>query len=752
MPRITKRPFLALFSLAFTAAIIVTNHWRTANASSEDGSLAKSASAKTSKRSQAAPTFSKEVVRVFQKNCQTCHHPGDIAPFSLMTYRDARPWAAAIREQVILKKMPPWKPAPGCGDFRDTRGLTQEELNTIVAWVDGGSMEGDAADLPAPLEFPDGWSLGAPDLIAQSDVDYTPPIQGDVYRCFSAPASGLRSDRWISAVSVKPGNAKIVHHVIAYADPRGESVALDARDPGPGYTCFGGPGISVNEILGGWAPGSRGYFAPEGTGIKLTNNSRVIIQVHYHPTGMMETDRTPVGFYFSKTPVERQLQVLPLVNTSFTIPPGAKNHEVTASYTVPSPFSARLWTLTPHMHLLGKQIKVELTRPGATTPDCLVNIPDWDFNWQGTYLYKNPIELASGSRLRLTCNFDNSLDNPRNPNNPPKPVSWGEETTDEMALAFIGFTLDQQPLPLSAPALTDALIDTQANLVVSGKDFLAGADIEINGHSLRDTTAGAATTLSSGELWKVYSAPGQEVSVTVINPDGVRSPALKFTRPGSARPIVATSAASFSAGAITPETIATVFGTGLATTSMPAGSLPLPTELAGTKVRVNGIPAPLFFVSSGQINFLVPPEVLTGSAVVEILSGDNTLSRGVINLASAAPSLFTTNSSGSGAPAALATKDGVNYTAAGNPDGSPRPVDANDFLILFGTGFRRASTASIKITIGGKAAPVFFAGAQGGFAGLDQINTQIPTGISGEVDLVVSINSRVANGVRLKVN
>jgi uncharacterized protein (TIGR03437 family) len=227
---------------------------------------------------------------------------------------------------------------------------------------------------------------------------------------------------------------------------------------------------------------------------------------------------------------------------------------------------------------------------------------------------------------------------------------------------------------------------------------------------------------------------------------------LKFTRLGSARPIVATSAASFSADAITPETIATVFGTGLATTSMPAGSLPLPTELAGTKVRVNGIPAPLFFVSSGQINFLVPPEVLTGSAVVEILSGDNTLSRGVINLASAAPTLFTTNSSGSGAPAALATKDGVNYTAAGNPDGSPRPVDANDFLILFGTGFRRASTASIKITIGGKAAPVFFAGAQGGFAGLDQINTQIPTGISGEVDLVVSINSRVANGVRLKVN
>src|SRR5215813_10171815 len=176
MTGITKRSFLVLFALLFVVAIIVSNRWQSANASSENNSPAKSPSKKTGKRAQAAPTFNKEVVRIFQKNCQTCHHPGDIAPFSLMTYKDARPWAAAIREQVILKKMPPWKPAPGCGDFRDARGLTQEEINTVVAWVDGGSTEGDAADLPAPLEFPDGWPLGAPGLIAQSDVDYTPPM------------------------------------------------------------------------------------------------------------------------------------------------------------------------------------------------------------------------------------------------------------------------------------------------------------------------------------------------------------------------------------------------------------------------------------------------------------------------------------------------------------------------------------------------------------------------------------------------
>ncbi|MGH9767419.1 MAG: c-type cytochrome [Blastocatellia bacterium] len=752
---IAKRSFLVLFALVIAAAIIVQNRWQLAEASSENNSPAKSASTKRGKRAQAAPTFNKEVVRIFQQNCQTCHHSGDIAPFSLMTYKDARPWAAAIREQVILKKMPPWKPAPGCGDFRDARGLTQEEINAIVAWVDGGAPEGNAADLPAPLEFPDGWSLGAPDLVVQSDVDYTPPTQGDMYRCFSVPTSGLRGDRWIGAVTVKPGNAKIVHHVIAYGDPNGESAALDAKDPGPGYTCFGGPGISATDLLGGWAPGSRGYFAPEGTGIKLSNNSRVIIQIHYHPTGQTagqtEIDRTPVGIYFAKAPVQRQLQAMLLVNTSFAIPPGAKNHEVTASLTVPPLFSAKMWAVTPHMHLLGKKIKLELTKPGATTPDCLIDVPDWNFNWQGTYLYKNPIEVPGGSRLRLTCNFDNSTDNPLNPNNPPKTVRWGEETTDEMAVAFIGFTLDQAPLPLSAPALSEAIVDGSGNLVASGNGFLAGADIEINGRSLRDTTAEQTNRLSSSELWKVYAAPGQEVSVTVLNPDGVRTPALKFTRPGSARALAAVSAASFSADALAPEAIAAAFGTGLATTTTVASSTPLPTELAGTKVRVNGVLAPLFFVSSTQINFLVPAGVLTGGAVVEIVSGDSALSRGAINLASVAPSLFTSSASGTGAPAALVTKDGVNFTAAGNPDGSPNPIDAGDYLVLFGSGFRRASAAAINITIGGRLAPILFAGAQDGFAGLDQINTQIPTGISGVVDLVFSINGKVANVVKVRV-
>ena len=705
-------------------------------------------------RAMAGPTFSNEVVRIFQRSCQSCHHPGDIAPFSLMTWSEARPWAASIREQVLMKQMPPWKPASECGDFADARGLTPSEIATIVDWIDAGAPEGNRADLPAPIEFPDGWSLGAPDLVMAPEVEYAPPREGDMYRCFSIPTGDLRGDRWIGALTVKPGNPRIVHHVIAYGDPKGESAALDARDAEPGYRCFGGPGISTTQMLGGWAPGSRGYFAPDGTGIKLTNSSRVIVQVHYHPTGEDERDRTQLGIYYARQPVSRQFEALPLVNTSFTIPAGAKNHQVTANFTLPSLLSARMWAVTPHMHLLGKSIRVELTRPGSTTPECLVNIPKWDFNWQGTYLYNRAIELKPGSTLRLICNFDNSTDNPNNPRNPPQPVRWGEETTDEMALAFIGYTLDLFSLPLSSPTLTEARIDESGVLQITGTGLLGGADILINGERVRDTRSGSGnetTRLVSSELWKVYTPPGTPVEVTVINPDGVRTAGMNLIRPGQARAVTAVSAASYNAEALAPEAIAAAFGSGLAIGTEIARSQPLPEELAGTRVRINGLLAPLFFVSPGQVNFQVPAGVQSGRGVIEILSGDQVLSRGAISIGSVVASIFTSNATGGGAPAALATRDGLSYATVGNPDGTANPVAGGDYLVLFGTGFRKVSAGLVSISIGGREAPVLYAGPQGGFAGLDQINTRIPEGLSGPVNVDVTIGMKKANRVTIQV-
>lgn len=762
MNQTVRRSFL-LFVVLLAAGCFMFYRWESTEAAANGND---SNSAKTAKRAQPTPTFNKEVVRIFQQNCQSCHHPGDIGPFSMMTYAETRPWARAIREQVATRKMPPWKPATGCVDLKDSRGLTQEEINTIVAWVDGGSPEGAAADLPAPITFPDGWPLGEPDYVADIGADFTPPQGKDTYRCFSVPASALRGDRYLQGMDVRPGNRKIVHHVIAYPDPGGKSVALDAAEPGPGYTCFGGPGFdlstSVNDViagksfmLGGWAPGIRGYFSPEGAGTKMPGgaNDRVVIQMHYHPTGEPETDRTAVGFYFAKKPVQKNLLLLPLVNTTFTIPAGAKEHVVTQNFDVPALMAGKVVGVTPHMHLLGKNIKVEITRPSQPT-ECLINVPAWDFNWQGAYLYKSPVTAPGGSNVKLTCTFDNSTDNPFNPNNPPKAVRWGEETTDEMALAFIAFTLDLFSVTPSSPQLSGVEVDANGVLSATGSGFQTAADIEINGRSLRDSRDEAATLstkLTSPELWKVHAPPGQTVDVTVINPDGVRSPAVKFTRSGSALAVSAVSAANFSADALAPEAIAAAFGTNLATATVVASTVPLPTELAGTKVRVNGELASLFFAAPSQINFLIPPTAQTGNAVIEIIAANGALSRGTLNLSSVAASLFTSNASGTGAPAAVATKDGVNYTSVGNADGTSNLLDVGDYLVLFGTGMRKASAASVRITIGGRDAAVQYIGSQGGFAGLDQINTQIPAGVTGLVDVVVSINGKATNTVKVRV-
>lgn len=701
---------------------------------------------------QLTPTFNKEVVRILQNNCQTCHHPGDIAPMSLVTYQETKPYAQAIRAQTQARQMPPWKPAQGCGDFQDARVLTADEIATLAAWADAGAPEGNAADLPAPKNFGDGWTLGAPDLVLTPDEEYTPPTDRDLYRCFTIPTA-LRGDRYVSAIDIKPGNRRIVHHVIVYLDPTGKSVELDAKDPGPGYTCFGGPGFDSNNILGGWAPGTRGFLAGDGNGIRLPKDSRVVIQVHYHPTGAVEKDLTQIGIYFANQPVQKEVQYLPLANTKFTIPAGEKRYQVTASY--PVPLNARIVSITPHMHLLGREMKVEVTRPGQA-PECMINVPDWNFQWQGSYLYKQPVAVPTGATLKVTAYYDNSAGNPLNPNTPPKPVSWGEATTDEMCVVFFGFTLDALSVVPSTPQLNDVALDQNGSLMLTGTGFAPGADIEVNGLRLHDTRTetdiSAATKLLSSEMWKVAVAPGATAKVTVINPDGVRTTERLFIRAGSALPVAAVSAANYAPDGIAPEAIVAAFGTKLAMAIESAATLPLPTSLGGATVRVNGVLAPLFFAAPGQVNFLVPSSTQSGAAIIEVTTADGTISRSTLNVSSTAPALFTSNSSGTGAPAALATPDGISYVAVGNPDGSANPINPGTYLVLFGTGLRRAATGTVKITIGGVTAPVLYAGAQPGFAGLDQINTQIPTGLAGLADLILTVNGKPANVVRINVS
>ncbi len=282
-----------------------------------------------------AVTFNNQVVRLLQQHCQTCHRPGNIAPFSLLTYADARPWARAIQEAVLLKTMPPWKPVNAHGVFQGERTLTDQEIQTISQWVDAGSPEGAAADLPEPISFPETWSAGTPNVVLQPTGAYNIPSRSDdIYRCFPIPVN-TDADVFVRGYEILPGNRAVVHHVLLFIDEKGSSVDLDAADPGPGYTCFGGAGFFDGlGGLGAWVPGSSPQTFPLGTGVRIPAGARVVMQVHYSLSQLARTagasltpDLTRIGLYLSPSPLQ-PISFLPVVNTLFGIPPGESNVQI----------------------------------------------------------------------------------------------------------------------------------------------------------------------------------------------------------------------------------------------------------------------------------------------------------------------------------------------------------------------------------------------------------------------------------------
>lgn len=393
---------------------------------------------------QGAPTFDKEIAPIIYKNCAVCHRPGEVAPFSLLTYHDVSKRAKQIARVTREGIMPPWKAEEGFGEFANDRHLDSSQAALIQQWAQSGAAEGNASDLPPTPKFPsDGWTLGTPDLVLEPDEAYTLGAEGpDLYRCFVVPTK-LAEDHYIRAIEVQPGNRKVVHHVIVHFDTTGRARELDAADPGPGYTAFGGVGFKSAGTLGGWAPGNYPSFLPDGIGKFLPKNADLVLQVHYHRSGKVETDRTKVALYFTKAPVDKKIRSFPLAKLLLRIPAGDSNYVVHAS--LPVKFNATLYRVTPHMHLLGREMKVSATLPDGTVVP-LVHVNNWDFNWQTGYDFKTPIHLPRGSRVELEARYDNSSDNPLNPNNPPRTVTWGEQTTDEMCIAFLGYTVDREHL------------------------------------------------------------------------------------------------------------------------------------------------------------------------------------------------------------------------------------------------------------------------------------------------------------------
>ncbi|HZT41070.1 MAG TPA: redoxin domain-containing protein [Chthonomonadaceae bacterium] len=405
--------------------------------------------------SPASVTYARDIAPILNANCVMCHRQGETAPFSLETYQEARTWAAQIKDYTARRLMPPWKAVPGYGDFRDAHFLTAKQIASLARWADAGAPLGNPKDLPAPPPFPspNGWKLGTPDLVLSPSRPYHLAADGkDVYREYVLPVS-YDEARYLRGVEFKPDNRAVVHHIILFFDPSGESAKLDGHDSQPGYTVPGDwispPGSTWGgQVIwvAGWAPGNTPSLLPEGTAFEIPAHASLVLQVHYHKDGKPEEDRSQVALYFAeKGKVDKVMHVGAAINATFDLKPGLAHQEVRASFTLPKGVDVHVWAAFPHMHMLGRQMKLWATLPNGTVKP-LIWIQDWDFNWQESYRYKTPLALPGGTRVELLAIYDNSERNPRQPSHPPKEVRWGEQTTDEMCIGFFQFTVDKQHL------------------------------------------------------------------------------------------------------------------------------------------------------------------------------------------------------------------------------------------------------------------------------------------------------------------
>ena len=388
-------------------------------------------------------TYARHIAPIIQRNCQSCHRPGQVAPFSLMTYEETKTWSTEIVSYTQNHLMPPWKPEPGYGDFKRTRRMQDWEIEKIAEWVNADMPYGREVDLPISRSFDNSWFLGEPDLLVQMPEPYDVPADGeDEYRHFVIPTN-FDQDMYVQAIDVVPGNRKTVHHVIAYLDTTGKARELDATDPKPGYSRFGGTGFDA-QWLGGWAPGVTPNLLPEGTGALLPRGADIVLQIHYYKTGRIERDLSQAGLYFSKSMDPKRVYVDAAINTEFRIPAGVSEYQVKAEWTAKE--DIYVITVGPHMHLIGTDMKVDAIFPDGRQQE-MIWIRDWDFNWQDSYHYKTPIFMPMGTIVKAVGHFDNSAANPRNPNDPPKAIGWGEKTTDEMFIAFLGIIKAKNFIP-----------------------------------------------------------------------------------------------------------------------------------------------------------------------------------------------------------------------------------------------------------------------------------------------------------------
>ena len=368
-------------------------------------------------------TWCNQISRLFQKHCQSCHRPGEIAPFPLLTYEDVQGWEPMIREVVEQQRMPPWGAGGEFGHFLNDPRLSAEEKQLLFDWIDNGSPEGDPADLPPPRTFPEGWNLPRePDqVIYMDDKPFTVPAEGIVEYQWFYVDPGWTEGKWVAAAECRPGNRAVVHHVTVYYKPPGGSWDLRLGD-------------KIN-LLCGYAPGKTPVASQyEEACFYLPAGTQLAFEMHYTPVGSVQQDRSCIGLVFADPEkVKRRVTCVMIANTEFAIPPHAANHRVEASYTLPE--ESLLYCMSPHMHLRGKAFRFEAYYPSGDH-EILLDVPQFDFNWQNNYLLRKPLLLPRGTIVRCVAHFDNSEDNLANPN-PEATVRWGDQTWEEMMIGTL---------------------------------------------------------------------------------------------------------------------------------------------------------------------------------------------------------------------------------------------------------------------------------------------------------------------------
>ncbi len=398
----------------------------------------------------APPTFNHDIAPILYENCAVCHRPGEVAPFSLLTYGDAAKRAGLLAVITEKRIMPPWKAEPGYGSFANERRLPDRQIELIRAWAQAGAPEGDAREKPAPPVFPEGWQAGQPDKVLTLGAKVAVAADGpDQFRCFVLPL-GVDHDVYLSGMEFRPGNRRVVHHALVFADATGTARKLAAGASDGGYACFGGPKFPPVALLGGWAPGATPPANAPALSQLLRKGTDVVAQIHYHPSGKPEQDQSSLGLHFSGPPEHGRAGII-LSSRRIDIPAGESHYVVKTGVTVPR--DVELFGITPHAHYLATDMKVTAHLPGGAVQP-LIRIKDWDFNWQGQYRYKEPVRLPRGTRIELEYVYDNSAGNPHNPSSPPVRVTFGEETRDEMAVLFLGVVL---PSPADVPEFRRAM-------------------------------------------------------------------------------------------------------------------------------------------------------------------------------------------------------------------------------------------------------------------------------------------------------